>query len=986
MKRVFGVPAEPFAIVLAVCLAVAIGVVMVLALRNLVFLKIGLRNIPRRRGRSALIIVGLMLGTAIISSSLLTGDTMATSVRSTATESLGLIDEDVTGGTSTDAADTMGLQSTTPYFELAPALAAIDRVTASQPVDAVVPAIIESVAAQNRSAGRTEPRLTLFAPQPDRAASLGFADVATLARGQALLNEKAGEELGAPAGSTITVYAGTSVTDLRVQGVSRYPGTTADGPAIVVPLGTAQELLGRAGQTNHVLVSNQGDATSGVAVTDRVEGALDEAVASLGLSAQPTKRDALEFADATGNTFVQLFTTFGTFSMAAGILLIFLIFVMLAAERRPEMGMARAVGTQRRHLVQTFLYEGATYDLAAAAVGSLLGIGVSYVMVQAVAGSFTAEGLDLSYSLSLRSLLIAYALGVLLTLAVVTASAWRVSRLNIVSAVRDIPESDEPGRPRTRWLLVGFGVVVGALLALSGVSQKVFLPWMLGVSILVISVVPVLKRGRWGERAAYSVAGFFLLVWWMLPMSTFDSVLGELSKDFSVWIASGLVIVVAATWVITYNADVLLGLASSLASPFRSLRPVARMAVAYPLKSRFRTGVTMAMFMLVVFTLVTGSTIPTAFINSFDNVERYGGGFDVRVSTAPAAAVADISGELPPAVNDDVVASASQSFVPVEARQDVKGRAFERYPLRGVDEQFMDRTTYTFSAVGRGYESAEAVWAAMKDDPTLAVVDPFVAPRRDQWGFALPPDFQLTGFYIEDLVFDPVPVSVRDPLTGESLRFTVIGVLSDSAPMDMAGITVSQSALTPFGDRATPTVHHLATRPGADVEAVAVAVESALLARGAEAESYATLLDEQVGGSMLFIRLVQGFMALGLVVGVAALGVISARAVVERRQQLGMLRAIGFQPEMIRRTLLAETSIVAVTAIVVGTVLGLVLSYNVISDTSSSSLADADVEFAVPWLNLALIFAAVVAAALGTTLLSARRATRIYPAEALRYQ
>ena len=26
---------------------------------------------------------------------------------------------------------------------------------------------------------------------------------------------------------------------------------------------------------------------------------------------------------------------------------------------------------------------------------------------------------------------------------------------------------------------------------------------------------------------------------------------------------------------------------------FRSLRPIARMAVAYPLKSRFRTGVTM---------------------------------------------------------------------------------------------------------------------------------------------------------------------------------------------------------------------------------------------------------------------------------------------------------------------------------------------------------------------------------------------------------
>ena len=140
-----------------------------------------------------------------------------------------------------------------------------------------------------------------------------------------------------------------------------------------------------------------------------------------------------------------------------------------------------------------------------------------------------------------------------------------------------------------------------------------------------------------------------------------------------------------------------------------------------------------------------------------------------------------------------------------------------------------------------------------------------------------------------------------------------------------------------------------------------------------------------MGASRLFIRLVQGFMALGLVVGVAALGVITARSVVERRQQIGMLRAIGFQPELIRRSLLAETAIVALTAIGIGTALGLVISYNVIDDTRSQA-AYADMRFAVPWLNLALIIGAVIVAALLTTLAPARRASRTYPAEALRYQ
>ena len=59
-------------------------------------------------------------------------------------------------------------------------------------------------------------------------------------------------------------------------------------------------------------------------------------------------------------------------------------------------------------------------------------------------------------------------------------------------------------------------------------------------------------------------------------------------------------------------------------------------------------------------------------------------------------------------------------------------------------------------------------------------------------------------------------------------------------------------------------------------------------------------------------------MMLGLVVGVAALGVISARAVVERRQQIGVLRAIGFRRGMVQAVFLIESSFIALTSIVVG--------------------------------------------------------------------
>jgi putative ABC transport system permease protein len=130
------------------------------------------------------------------------------------------------------------------------------------------------------------------------------------------------------------------------------------------------------------------------------------------------------------------------------------------------------------------------------------------------------------------------------------------------------------------------------------------------------------------------------------------------------------------------------------------------------------------------------------------------------------------------------------------------------------------------------------------------------------------------------------------------------------------------------------------------------------------------------------LLLFQGFMGLGLVVGVVALGVVSARSVVERRQHIGVLRAIGFQPAMVRLGFLVEASFVSLTAIFAGTGLGLVMSYNVVSYLGRQQ----HVQLTVPWLNLAVIFTVVFLAALASTLLPALRASRIYPADALRYE
>ena len=89
---------------------------------------------------------------------------------------------------------------------------------------------------------------------------------------------------------------------------------------------------------------------------------------------RPDQAGPIDIAVNFASVFTSFFLVLGLFSIAAGILLIVLIFTMLAAERRSEMGMARAVGAHRAQLIQQFVAEGSGYALLAGLVGAALGV------------------------------------------------------------------------------------------------------------------------------------------------------------------------------------------------------------------------------------------------------------------------------------------------------------------------------------------------------------------------------------------------------------------------------------------------------------------------------------------------------------------------------------------------------------------------------------------------------------------------------------
>src|SRR5260221_14215507 len=95
MSQLFGIQLDTLTnILLIITCAIIVGVVL-LALGNAIFFRMGVRNIPRRRTQMLLIVFALMLSTTLLTGVLATGDVITAAVQTVAVSNLGKVDETI---------------------------------------------------------------------------------------------------------------------------------------------------------------------------------------------------------------------------------------------------------------------------------------------------------------------------------------------------------------------------------------------------------------------------------------------------------------------------------------------------------------------------------------------------------------------------------------------------------------------------------------------------------------------------------------------------------------------------------------------------------------------------------------------------------------------------------------------------------------------------------------------------------------------------
>ena len=1087
MTQLFGIPLDTVTKILIIITLAIVGLVALLALGNLIFFKIGVRNIPRRRTQMWLIIFALMLSTTLLSSVLATGDVIVGAVQSVAVYNLGSVDETIQGGHGD-----LGYFPDGVYYHLA------NLATQNHEIAAVGAALVEhDLLVADETSRQVRSKVTALAVIPGSEKGFGGMrddngkrqlTIAALGTNDVYLNHTTALLLNAHPGDMLYLYAKRWPGvrhQMHVVAIVADGGLVGSTPYILSNIQTFRNIENRYDDITEIFVSNRdkGDA-SDIALSDRVTEVLRNSIPP-DEHVDQVKTQGVQNSQKAEDLFSRVFTLFALFALAIGLLLIFLIFVLLAAERRAEMGMARAIGVQRRHLVLMFLFEGTVYDLLASFVGLAIGIGVGASLVYFLGPTLQRFNFPLKLTFQPHSLIIAYCLGVIFTFCSVAISSWLVSRMTVVEAMRDQPEPGQqamslgeiclrlltslkhigaqlrdPGRllgqisdtlvglVRSLALLGFLPLLAGYWLMQQGLESAQIAYFSLGLSLIVVggglvikafieSVILLIWRSRYSQRARSiagkifaAVAGLALVAYWGLPFDALANLgLPRFYGGIEIFFLAAFMMVLGAVWVLIANAELIVKPLLALFSRLAGLYVLARLASAYPLHRRFRTGLSVVMFSLVVFAMTVMAIITNAMQNTYANIDTQTGGYDIQAvayfKPLPDLRSALLQHGINPSVFSAIGMRTSTAIGVIQLSNDRPG--WRIYPAQIVNGGFLQGYGLHLLARAKGFNNDAAVWQALQTHSNYALIDSNALPIRPDSvlnspvydpsaplpadagipvqppGFDSPYTFSMAGVYQGDTSFAATPVWITgtqppSPFVSPSpyeypsnnksaFKLTIIGVVdnSDSAHF---GLYIPRGAIAGYNPSPlTPDAetYYFKVAPGQDKRALSLALGSAFLDNGLET----TVLEDaiwQIRGPRIFLsNVLLGLVGLTLLLGVTALAITGTRAVIERRQQIGMLRALGCNQRLIQGAFLFESFLVGAIGSILGVVLGLILSNNIFAVDFFEQF-NTGLIYSVPWEELGLIVGIALLASFLGALLPAWQAGRITPAEAIRYQ
>jgi putative ABC transport system permease protein len=947
--------------------AVIIAVLIVVAaVRSPLVRRIGLRNAVRRPREAVLVMLGCVLGTALIVGSGSVSDSYTGSIRERAFERLGPIDAKVTYETEANWADANARLNASP----------VDGVKAS-----AAAAVLEVPITSNTSS-TPSPRARLIEVDYRRAGELtkaaGIEAGAGPTTGTAWVGQHMAERLHIKVNSVLTVHTKvpdqkflvTKIVDSSL--VTFTDGAVNAGDNLLVTPGTIKILQAQDPDvlipTWLTLVEGTGPHThkaQPAAGVEALRDAISAKVSPFNGTVSMVRADNLNAATQVGASAAQFLVTIGAFGIIAGLMLLVNVLLMLAEERLAELGTMRAVGMSREPLIAAFTLEGASYALVGSIIGGIAGLGLGRFMVSFASRATTAtagvsKGLNVHFFAEPKTLITGISAGFYLAALVVIGTSFRVSRLEVIRAIRGLPAPKRARRAAATPLLLS-GAIVGQLVGLLGYTAKSSFPCLLGPVLGFVCLGLLVSRYK-GYVLATVVSAGPVMAWCTL----FLLVNRDPHAPQNAGVLAGVIQVGAG--VMFLNA-----LQAKLAGGVRRIGRgrsaiSSRLGLANPLAHRVRTLLTVGPFALVVFTLVYAEGLSNLIVSEVNHLgPTIAGDYQVYASSSPARPYnfAKLTG-------DDVSAVAPVSRIVATFSHEQVNQRF--WAVSAFDRRLLKVNPPTLLARNPAYATDKAAYSAVAANPDLIIV-----PTNFLYG-----ETQSLGVTKGDPLHPPRPGDVFtmfDPASGSARDVTVAATMYSDVTGSGAFYGLA-GAKDMFGSRVVENAAFIAT--AGDPSQFAQQLAQAGVNNGVQAD----VIEKAAGDFFSFVNdivnLYRSDLGIGIVVGIAGIGVVLVRSVRDRRRQIGTLRAMGVESKQIGSSFMIEGAFVAVQGVAIGAGLGFL---NVLTLTRSDIIVGVlgyEPSLPRPPIAIGVMAVLLLLASLAASYGPAKAASRIPPAVALR--
>ena len=234
-------------------------------------------------------------------------------------------------------------------------------------------------------------------------------------------------------GQVMIVAGSAPAKRYTIVGITRFGGGESfggAGAAILTPV-EAQRVVGLPGHFDQIDVAAQPGVTAND-LRNRIRAGLPAAV-DVRTGAQQAAKDTSDLEHNLG--FIRTFLlVFAYVSLVVGAFIIFNTFSITVAQRTREFGLLRTLGSSRRQIMQSVVYEGLLLGVAGAVLGLLGGL----VLAPALNELFKAFGAELPHSgtvVQTRTVVVSLAVGIIVTLLAGLPPALRATRVPPLAAI-----------------------------------------------------------------------------------------------------------------------------------------------------------------------------------------------------------------------------------------------------------------------------------------------------------------------------------------------------------------------------------------------------------------------------------------------------------------------------------------------------------------------------------------------------------------------